>query len=475
MGGRHRRAGRPLADTSGEQRRQQQRPLAQRNHAQDFILQLAHIARPVVGRQGGQGFRGKTGHCLAQGLRTAGEQGFGQQRQIHAPFAQRRHVHRDGRQPVIQVFAEAPAAHVGLQVAVGRRDHPDIDGHRAVAAERPELAFLQHAQQLDLERGRGVANFVQKEGAAVGLLEQPDAIFNGSGERTALVAEQFGFEQRVGQGAAVLGNESLVGTGAFVMDGAGDHFLAGTRFAGDHHRQVVGRDAGDQFADPVERTAGTTDEGIDAELPPRLVLLFLDLAPQGRLGSAQVERQALVLLLQPPHLGGALQRQQQLLGLPGFQQVLPDAGFVDPGDDVLGVGIAGQDDAHDVRPAAAHLLQELHAGRSRHALVAEHDADRCGRLLAVEDFHAFVGAGRAEHLEILLQRPAQRFLRTQFVVDDEDGRQTAQAGRGHSGGFQSGANGERRAAAKRTGGMIACAAGLGKKRSPPRQKRVPIE
>jgi hypothetical protein len=52
-----------------------------------------------------------------------------------------------------------------------------------------------------------------------------------------------------------------------------------------------------------------------------------------------------------------------------------------------------------------------------------------GRLLFFEDGHALVGAGSTQHLEILLQRAAQRLLRADLVIDDEDGRQFAQAGR----------------------------------------------
>jgi hypothetical protein len=78
---------------------------------------------------------------------------------------------------------------------------------RARRTERPELAFLQHAQQLDLEHRAGIADLVEKDGAAVGLLEAAAAVFVGAGERTALVAKQLGFEQLVGQRTAVLDDE----------------------------------------------------------------------------------------------------------------------------------------------------------------------------------------------------------------------------------------------------------------------------
>ena len=133
----------------------------------------------------------------------------------------------------------------------------------------------------------------------------------------------------------------------------------------------------------------------------------------------------------------ALEGQQQLLGLPGLEQVLPDAGLVHPGNDVLGLAVAGKDDADHVRPTVADLLQEFHPGHPRHALVAEDDADGCGRLPVFQDFHPGGGTGGGEDLEILVQRAPQRLLRTHFVVDDENGRESGRAGSVHSCVFQS--------------------------------------
>ena len=62
---------------------------------------------------------------------------------------------------------------------------------------------LQGAKQLDLESRRGLADFVQEQRAAIGLLKQPDAVLGGARKCTALVAEKLAFEQGVGQRAAV--------------------------------------------------------------------------------------------------------------------------------------------------------------------------------------------------------------------------------------------------------------------------------
>ena len=75
-----------------------------------------------------------------------------QPRDVRAPLAERRHLDRDHVQAIEQVLAEPPGRHLGLHVAMGRRDHPHVDGDGLLAAHPLELPLLQHPQQLDLHR-----------------------------------------------------------------------------------------------------------------------------------------------------------------------------------------------------------------------------------------------------------------------------------------------------------------------------------
>ena len=72
-----------------------------------------------------------------------------------------------------------------------RRVHPD----GLLAADALELAVLQDAQQLGLRRLVQVADFVEKDGAAVGQLELAAAQRRRAGERALLVAEQLALDQ----------------------------------------------------------------------------------------------------------------------------------------------------------------------------------------------------------------------------------------------------------------------------------------
>jgi len=109
---------------------------------------------------------------------------------------------------------------------------------------------------------------------------------------------------------------------------------------------------------------------------------------------------------------------QQVVGHPGLEDVLEDAGLVDAGDDVLAVGVARHDDPHHLGPALARLLQELDSRDAGHALVAQDDVD----AVRLEQPARLVGAARVEHAELVDQRAAHRFRRARLVIDEQHRR-----------------------------------------------------
>jgi hypothetical protein len=72
------------------------------------------------------------------------------------------------------------------------------------AAETLELALFEHAQQLRLTVERHLADLVEKQHAAIGLLDAPGLGRDRAGERAALVAEQLRLEQLIGQAAQLI-------------------------------------------------------------------------------------------------------------------------------------------------------------------------------------------------------------------------------------------------------------------------------
>lgn len=88
-----------------------------------------------------------------------------------------------------------------VEVAIGRRDHPQVDFDGAIAAQLGELAILQHMENLGLQCLRHLADFVEHDGAVLRELELADAGGGGAGGGAALAPEQLAFEEFGRQGA----------------------------------------------------------------------------------------------------------------------------------------------------------------------------------------------------------------------------------------------------------------------------------
>ena len=98
---------------------------------------------------------------------------------------------------------------------------------RAGRADPLELAFLQHAQELDLDVRRQVADLVEEDRAAVGQLEAPGPHRDGAGERALFVSEQLALDQRRRQRRAVDAHERAGMPAAAIVQRAREQFLAG--------------------------------------------------------------------------------------------------------------------------------------------------------------------------------------------------------------------------------------------------------
>ena len=118
-----------------------------------------------------------------------------QQRHVLGVLAQRRHVDREDGEAVEQVFAEAPraiAASRSRWVAAMMRTSTAI---WRVPPTRSNTRSCSTRSSLTCIVGRHVADLVEEERAAVGLLEAALAGARGAGERALLVAEQLALEQ----------------------------------------------------------------------------------------------------------------------------------------------------------------------------------------------------------------------------------------------------------------------------------------
>ena len=172
-----------------------------------------------------------------------------QQRHVGGALAQWRRVQGQHVEAVVQIFAKAASGNLGLQVAVGGGNHAHVHGHGLGAAHRVDHALLQHAQQLDLQLQRQVANLVQEDGAVLRQLKAPDPVGHGAGKRALAVAKQLALNQVLGDGRAVDGHKVGAGAVRQIVQGTRHNFLARAALARDQHGRTRRRHHGQQIAD----------------------------------------------------------------------------------------------------------------------------------------------------------------------------------------------------------------------------------
>src|SRR5262245_25127770 len=146
-------------------------------------------------------------------------------RDVLAPVPQRRDLEPEDVEAVEEIRPELALFDGGLEVPVRRRDAAEVHLDRAVAAHTRDLPFLEDAQEIRLRLERDVADLVEEDRPAVGDLELPLPSILRPRERSLLVAEQLALEERLGQRAAVDGDERVVSSAARVVDRAGDVLL----------------------------------------------------------------------------------------------------------------------------------------------------------------------------------------------------------------------------------------------------------
>ena len=172
-----------------------------------------------------------------------------EQDRVAGPLGERRDLHHDLGEAVIEILAEAAVGDHRIEVLVGRADDPRVDRDRLPPADPLDHPLLEEAQQLDLQRQRNVADLVEEQGAALGELDLADVRLDRAGERAALVAEQLGLEQVLGDRGAIDRDEVALAP-AHLVDRAGEQLLAGAARAEQHDRHVGDGDALDRLARP---------------------------------------------------------------------------------------------------------------------------------------------------------------------------------------------------------------------------------
>ena len=181
----------------------------------------------------------------------------GQRNDVARALTQGQQTHAEGGDAVIQVLAELALHNGFLEVFVGGRHDAHIQLDGGLTAQASELALLQHAQQFALQVHGHFADFIQKQGAALGLLEQAFLFAVGASEGPFVMTKQHVFDQVVWHGRAVECHKGATGSARSFVQHTRQHFFARTRGA---HQQ--GRNVGlcDSFGQSQQVLTGRIDK-----------------------------------------------------------------------------------------------------------------------------------------------------------------------------------------------------------------------
>src|SRR5580765_3646539 len=133
------------------------------NRPLNYIGELAHVARPIMGDQFVQSILGDPVKILLRFQRKPRHEKIDEVRNIFPSLPQRRKRNGNYVETVIKIRAKASLFHRFIQVAIRRRDdfHVDLDGFHPSYALK--LSLLEKSQELGLNFGGNIADLIEKD------------------------------------------------------------------------------------------------------------------------------------------------------------------------------------------------------------------------------------------------------------------------------------------------------------------------
>ena len=195
------------------------------------VRHFPHVPGPPIGDEGCPRIlceRFRRQPILGTGAR---QEVFGEREDVLSPLSKRRESKRHHRKPVVELLAKPSPARPQILARGG--DDPDVHRLGAGTAQPSDRPVLEDREQLGLEALGQQADLVEEECPSVGGLEQARLGMAGVGEGSLLEAEQFRFEQSLGNRGAVHSDERPGRPGPRVVDGPGEQALARPRLTDD--------------------------------------------------------------------------------------------------------------------------------------------------------------------------------------------------------------------------------------------------
>src|SRR5690242_10459092 len=227
--------------------------------------------------------------------------------EVVQPLAERRQNEGKDVNAMKEVATEGILLDEIFQIAMSGDEDAVIHLSGIIASDALDLSLFEGAKQLGLHGKRHIADVVEEEGAAIGLLEFADMTGAGSGERAFLVAEEFGLDEFGGNGGAVEGDEGCFAARGFLVNGASDKLFAGTRFAQNADAGFTGGHAVD-LSEELLHGGTRANELALAEAVAKLAVFFFKIAePQGIFQGHQqlIRREGLFKKIQGAEPGSA--------------------------------------------------------------------------------------------------------------------------------------------------------------------------
>jgi hypothetical protein len=156
----------------------------------DRVPKLPHVARPIVRPERGQRFGVEAVNILSVlPIELLNEVG-NKQIEVLKSFAQWRDRNPENVKAVVQILPQFPVCESFVKRAVSGGDHANFNRDAFFAANPSDLVVFENAKKFRLKLGLHLGYFVQEDGPAIGLLEDPEPPGGCARERTAFVPEQ---------------------------------------------------------------------------------------------------------------------------------------------------------------------------------------------------------------------------------------------------------------------------------------------
>jgi hypothetical protein len=161
------------------------------------------------------------------------EKVFGEKQNVSAALAERRNREHQDIQPEKKILAETAGLDSRGKIHIREGNEASFDAQSLGSAKAFKRALLQDAQEFALCPSRECGDFVENNRAAAAEFEPSEFAFDGAGESSALVAEEFAFDQIWRKAGAINLQKGRIAARAEFVHEAREVVLARAAFAGD--------------------------------------------------------------------------------------------------------------------------------------------------------------------------------------------------------------------------------------------------